>query len=479
MNSGITINARKTVKFALTGIVMLTSSASAAYAQQASTQDPLRPGLDTDEATTNQTDQNTATTNTRAPVQRTNAPQPIRLLSNQPPSPDLPPPPPPLTQREANPFEPVGIRAGAFRLYPVLELTGDFSDNVRSDHTAKLKDAGLRVAPSVRLQSNWIRHSLDINVDSEHIFYKKATDIDSNTLNASSALRLDVRRGTTLLNTTTYQLSETSSASSEVPGSAIGNRSDHELSYTSALSHRFNRVVATLTGGIDWLFFDDVKLAGGGKENNADREYIEPSARLRLAYDVSPALTPFAEVAYTPRIHKKTLDRNGFARNSHGFSTSAGLGFNLSPIWGGEVALTFEHRNFDDNRLKDINTPGLAATVNWRPTRLSTVSFVSSTSIDESATTGISGTRNFDASLNISHKFRENFTGNLIFGFNYDDFVGSSDDDMYFTAQAGFAYDIHRKMQWITNYHFTRLKSGTPGNSYTENRISTGVRFRL
>lgn len=479
MNTGITINARKTAKYALTGIVMLTSSASATYAQQASAYDPLRPGLDTDEATTNQTDQSTNATNTRAPVQRTNAPQPIRLLSNQPQSPDLPPPPPPLTQREANPFEPVGIRVGAFRLYPVLELTSVFSNNVRTDHTAKLKDGGLRIAPSLRLQSNWIRHSLDINANSEHIFYKKANDLNSNTLNASSALRLDVRRGTTLLHTTTYQLSETSSSSSEVPGTAIGNRRDHELSYTAALSHRFNRVVATLTGGIDWLFFDDVKLSGGGTENNIDREYIEPSARLRIAYDVSTALTPFAEVAYTPRIHKKTLDRNGFARDSHGFRTSAGVGFNLSSIWDGEVALTFEHRNFDDNRLKDINSPGLTATVNWRPTHLSTVSFVSSTSIDESSTTGVSGTRNFDANLNISHKFRENLTGNLTFGINYDDFVGTGNDDITFTAQAGFAYDIHSKMQWITNYHLIRLKSGTHDNSYTENRISTGVRFRL
>jgi len=482
MKGEITNSARKTGTYVMTGIIMLLSTIPAAFAQEVRSSGTLRPTLDGEETTAEQNTSSNTRTSQTAPARRTNAPQPIRLQTNQPQSlnqPVLPPPPPPPLTRQSDPFQPTGINAGGFRLYPVLELTGEFSDNVRTDPSGKLNDIGLRIAPSLRLQSDWLRHSLDLNVSSEHIFYNRASDIDSNTVNASSALRLDIRRGTTLTNTTTYQLSETSSSSSEVPGTAIGNRNDHELTFTSALSHRFNRIIATLTGGIEWLTFDDVKLAGGGKENNADREYIEPSARLRLGYEISPALTPFIEAAYTPRIHRKTLDRNGIARDSHGLNASAGLGFNLSPIWDGEVALTFEHRNYDDSLLKDANALGLNATINWRPTQLTTVSFTSSTGIDESANIGISGTRNFDASLNISHRFRHNFTGLVNFGFNYDDFIGSGNDDMYFTAQAGFAYAIHRRIEWIANYYFTRFESGTAGNSHTENRISTGIRFRL
>ena len=472
----------KTTRYALTGITLLMSSTSAVLAQQADNQNTLRPALDvnqtvTSQATTSQA-ANPQTASIRAPVQQTNAPQPTRLLSNQPQSPPLPPPPPDV-QRQSDPFQPVGIKVGGFRLYPVLEVTGDLSDNVRSGASNKLTDIGLRLAPSLNLQSNWLRHSLSLNASSEHIFYAKAHDINSTTFDTSTALRLDLRRGTTLSNTAAYQLSETSSSSSEVPGTAIGNRSDHELSFSSALAHRFNRATVTLTGGVRWIFVDDVKLAGGGKENNADREYIEPSARLRLGYEISPALTPFVEVGYTPRIHNKTRDRNGVARDSQGLIASSGFGFNLSPIWDGEVALTFEHRDYKDNGLSDINAIGLNASINWRPSQLTTVNFVSATSVDESATTGISGTRNFDLALNISHKFRENLTGNLNFGFNYDDFVGSNNDDMYFTVEAGFAYAIRRELEWVANYQFTHFKSGSPGNDHTENRISTGVRFRL
>ena len=460
----------------LTGVVIFLLAGTDVLAQQA---DVLRPGLDMQDGAQGQV--GIEDNGTQAPilqVQQTNNPQPLRLLSNQPRT--LPPPPPPRRrQRSTDPFAPLGLRASSFLLFPVLEVTGVASDNVRSDNSGRLQDVGVRLAPSLRLQSDWNRHSLNVNASSEHVFYKKASDVDSNTINVSAALQLDIRRNTKLLTTANYQLSQTSSASSEVPGNAIGNRSDQEVSLTSAFSHRINRAIATVTGGISAFFYDDLKLVGGGKEDNSDREYIEPSARFRLGYEVSPAFIPFAEAGYTPRFHKKTRDRNGSKRNSQGLVASTGFGFNLTPIWDGEIALVFEHRNFEDRQLGNLNAIGVNATLNWRPSQLTTATLVSTTSVDESTTAGVSGVRNYDLSLAISHRLRENLTGNLNFGFNYDDFVGSQSDDMNFTAQVGFTYSILRELEWVANYQFSYFKSGTPDGDYRENRFTTGVRFRL
>lgn len=443
-----------------------------AYGQQA---DLLRPGLDTDPqaGTTNQAD------NTTAQTRRTNAPQPPRLLSNQPPPPPPPPPLPPVRTPEPDPFAPTGLRTGSFTAFPQLEVSGIISDNARTTSSAKLTDIGLRLAPSLRLQSNWARHEFTLSADSEHILYRKASDNNSNTVNANAALRLDIRRNTTLTTTTTYALSQTSSASSDVPGTAIGNRSDHEFTVTSGLAHRFNKLVATLTAGLTWVFVDDVKLAGGGVEDNADREYLEPGATLRLAYDVSPAMTPFVQVAYTPRIHAKKRDRNNLKRNSSGITTTAGFRFNLSPIWDGEIGLTHEYRNFSDTTLKSVNAFGINSTINWRPSQITTISLATSTSIDESATIGISATRNYDASLSLTHRLRNNIAASLRLSVNYDDFVGTSNDDLQLGLNAGLSYTLNRRMEWTAAWDLTRFKSGTPGSSYTENRFTTGLRFRL
>jgi len=458
----------------LAGFALIAVSGSQVLAQEV---DTFRPGLDVAggaEVASN------ALANNDFPgaSQQNNNPQPPGLLSNQPEI--LPPPPlPPRRQRLADPFAPVGLRLGSFNLFPVLEVTGVTTDNVNSDNRGEVSDVGVRIAPSLRLQSDWARHSFNLDVASENVFYKTVSENDSIAFNASSSLRLDIRRNTNLATTASYRLSEARSGSSEVPGGAIGDRRDHDVSVTSALAHRFNRASATITAGLNWVFVDDLELQGGITENNADREYIEPSLRFRLGYEISPAIIPFAEVGYSPRFHRQARDRNGNNRDSQGVTTSAGLGFNLSSVWDGEIALVFEHRNFEDSELSNINAVGVNANVNWRPSQLTTVTFTSSAGVDESTRVGVSGARNYDLALNFSHRFRENFTGTFGLGFNYDDFVGSSDDDMYFTVQAGFAYAIMRELEWVANYQLVYFESGTLGGSYSENRISTGFRFRL
>ena len=108
---------------------------------------------------------------------------------------------------------------------------------------------------------------------------------------------------------------------------------------SAALTHRFGRLSTTLQGGAVWQYYDDVELAGGGEEDNSDREYVEPEAALRVGYEASPALQPFVEAAYPPRFHFEDRDRNGFDRNSDGYRVEAGVAFEPSPIWSGELAL--------------------------------------------------------------------------------------------------------------------------------------------
>jgi len=462
---------------AISGFVV--SGVSLANAQQATL---LRPSLDVNATRTDNNTQNsgaqTAQNIQTVTTSRTNAPQPIRLLSNQPQP--LPPPPPRIRRtHEADPFAPIGVKVGSFRVFPVIGISSVFTDNARSDHSGKTKDIGLQIAPSIRIQSDWLRHSYTFSASSDHLFYAKSKEVNANTLNTTGTFRLDIRRNTNLTTSANYTLSQTSSASSEVPGTAIGDRRDHEVSFNSALTHRLNRLLATLSAGATWQMFEKVKLSGGGFENNADRAYVEPNVKFRLGYEVSPNITPFAEIGYTPRFHNKKLDRNGLRRDSQGIDAQLGFGFNLSPIWDGEIAATYEHRNFKDPTLSNINAFGLNATINWRPSELTTLSLIASTSIDESSTAGISGTRNIDIALNTTHRFRENITGTLNLGLNYDDFIGTSNDDVYYTIQTGIAYALNRKIEWTANYQFTHFNSGTSGSDFTENRLISGFRFRL
>jgi len=183
---------------------------------------------------------------------------------------------PDVTAPAIDPYEPLGLRLGAFRAYPSVEVTGVVTDNVEQSATGRQSDIGLRIAPELRLQSDWVRHSYTLTGNGELIFYTDNTDFDEHSANVTGNLVIDVRRSTTWEGIGTYELSQTAPSSSEVPDSASGDRTDQEFGYTSRLTHRMGRLAARLSAGVRYLWFDDVSLAGGGVEDNADRNYLEP-----------------------------------------------------------------------------------------------------------------------------------------------------------------------------------------------------------
>ena len=226
------------------------------------------------------------------------------------------------------------------------------------------------------------------------------------------------------------------------------------------------------------MFYDNLPLVGGGTENNADREYVEPGLTLRLGYELSPAIMPFIEAGYSSRIHKLTVDRNGLQRNSYGLSAKAGVAISMSDIWSGELALAYDYRNYNDPTLAAIGMLGLEGTLTWKPTKITTVTLTTATSIGEASAVGVSGVRNYDVTLEAQHKFRENLTGTLTGTLNWDRNVGAA-DDLALSAKAGFSYAFNRNVELTGSYQFTKFIAGVPTSSYIEHRLVSGLRFKL
>ena len=380
---------------------------------------------------------------------------------------------------EAEPYAPLGLRAGAFMLFPSLGISGTYSDNVGQVSHAPRDDAGLRLTPALRVESNWVRHRLTFDGSGDLVFYKRQRDFDETTANATANLRLDVRRTTTAEFIADYRLSETSASDSEVPDAAVGRRQDQEFGISGALTHRFNRLSATATVGARALVFDDVELAGGGRENNSDRDYIEPSVALRLGYETSPAIQPFIEAGYRPRVHRRARDRSGQRRNSHGGFLRAGIDLNLSPVWSGNVAARYDVRVFDDRRLDSVHAVGVDANVTWQPTRLTRVVFTAASGIDESASSGVSGSRTYQGSIAVSHNLRENIVIGATGGIDFSDFIGASDEELLLSGGLSASYRIAREIELLASYEIRGFESTQPGSDYIENQISAGFRFRL
>ncbi|MBL6432422.1 MAG: outer membrane beta-barrel protein [Alphaproteobacteria bacterium] len=116
------------------------------------------------------------------------------------------------TQRDA----PRGIRVGSFLLYPELFTGLGWTDN-RSGDTSGTSGLLYRIAPTLRAQSDWSRHSLGVNFRGSFTAYPDSTVEADPSATLDALLRLDVSDRTEVDVSARYGLSLEDSGSARPP----------------------------------------------------------------------------------------------------------------------------------------------------------------------------------------------------------------------------------------------------------------------
>ena len=389
------------------------------------------------------------------------------------PLPAEPPPPPPRRRAAADPYAPLGISVGAAQLYPSITIGSAVTSNVARTPKNREADIGLFLRPSLRTESDWVRHSWSSNISGDLTYYAGRDDLNARDLDLSQRLRLDVRRGTTAEFETGYALSQSGLEDSDVPATAVGLQTEHTMTSSAAFSHDFGGVEGRVRAGATWRIIEDVKLSGGGKQDNDDREYIEPSLSLRATLTDPPVFKPFAEVAYTPRIHNLTFDRNGLRRDSDGYSGSIGVNIDNGPIWTGDLALTYLYRTYDDPALDDNSALGINGNLTWSPTDLTRIVWSMGTSLNESTSATSSGSRTWTFGWAGTYDIRENVTIGAGSGVELE--KGEGGLDITYDANLAVSWKLNPALAWTAGYDLTWLDAASGGRGYSEHRVTTGM----
>lgn len=375
-----------------------------------------------------------------------------------------------------DPFAAPGMKLGGMALYPELEAATVYTSNVASSPTDARSDVGLSLRPSLRFESDWVRHSWTGQASGDFTAYRENDDFDSSQIDAGSKFRLDIRHTTRAEFDASYVLGQESSADSEVPDTAIGNRTDHTLAANAAIIHDFGGFEGRAKLGVERQIFEDVDLSGGGREDNSDRNNYTPSLALRLSYTDPPALKPFIELAYAPRFHDEKFDRNGLRRDSQGMTAAVGVTLDQGPLWLGEMALVYAMRDYEDSTLDTIDAIGINGNLTWSPTDLTSVVMTLATSLDESSSATSSGTKTWSGRIDVAHELRENLTLLGGFGVEFEKFSGGTDTT--FTSNLGFAWQLNPNLAWTAGYEGTWLEAAASGGNYNDQRLMSGIVLR-
>ena len=397
-------------------------------------------------------------------------PAPIIVM---PPLPDEPPRRKPQP-RIIDPDKATGYDDGAFQLKPSLEIGTVVTDNVNLSSTNRQTDIGLSLKPSLAFQSEWPRHNWRGSVNAEWLNYLATPSASTLTGTAETTFRLDIRHTTYADFTANANVTSTSAGASEVPNGAVGRRQDWNLGTTAAINHDFGPMQGQLKLGVTREAFGNVTLSGGGVENNADRNYIEPLLSLRGTWGAPVArLKPYVELTYDQRVHDQAIDRNGQQRNSQGAGVALGVTLQDGPIWTGDFSANFIARSYDDPALKTAMNVGLNGTLTWSPTPLWNVVASSGVGLAESELVGVSATPNWNAGLNASYALRDNVT--LSSGATATFSSTGSGIDTTLVANAGANWQLNPYLSLSGTLQSTWFNASTVGASYNEQRATVGM----
>ena len=378
---------------------------------------------------------------------------------------------------ELDPFEQVGIRAGAFLVKPAIEVSEGYNTNPAAVPGGKGSWFTL-IAPELAVQSQWQRHELTATIRGSFTDYASASSQNRPFVDARVNGRIDVDPRTRIDVEGRYLLSTDYPGSPDLPAGVAKLPIFTDVGASLGGTQKFNRFEVMMKGTIDRVEYDNAKLLDGSSVSQKDRDYDQYGGVLRGSYELTPGVKPFVEADADIRNHDLPVDASGVQRDSHGLSGRVGTTFEISRMLTGEVSIGYLTRTYKDPTLPDLNGLLFDASLVWVATGLTNVKFIASTRADESTVAGVSGVLRHDYSVQVDHAFRRWLIGTLKFGTGFDDYVGSTREDKRYVASGAIVYKLDRAWQVKAEVREEWLRSNVSGVDYAATIMTLGLRWQ-
>ena len=363
-------------------------------------------------------------------------------------------------------IEAPGFRVGTLIIRPSIG-EGIGVESTTSGGTTTTRSF-LQTTGKADIISDWSLHQLSISAAGVWQTNIGGTGETKPTANVDAKLRLDVDRLTTANLTAGYSFARMSTTD---PNSVIGATTQsgiHTGRLGADITREFGKFRGTAAGTLTRNVYTAATLSNGSLMSMSDLNQTALEGRLRLGYEISPAITPFVEASIGRAINDQTLDRNGFNRNSDIYAAKTGVQLDFREKLRGEVAVGYKQVRYFDSRLARIGAVTLDGKIDWSPIRGTDVNLTLTTGVDPSTTAGVSGSTYYTISTALSQQMIDNLVARLSGATTFRHFspTGVASDQTEWVATAGLTWSLSRYVDL----------SGTVGWNYTDVRNGTNTR---
>lgn len=388
---------------------------------------------------------------------------------------------PAQTAGDGDDYAPIGARLGGFLLYPKLTVKEQFSDNIFKADTAEQEDFITEISPNLNLQSDWNRHSLQLDVGADIGRYADSNDDDYEDYDFRARGRIDGTQALTFNGEARYRMLHEERGGDDVATDAAAPAEYTRANGEISAEYKPNRFGLTLETTADDYDYDDNPTIGGGTTNNDDRDRLEWTASVRAGYEIQDEYEAYLKATYNDRNYDDSLDDNGLNRDSDGYNIQAGLAVDLTRLVRADVAVGWMEQDYADSALDDADGFSADARVRWSFTELTTIRFNALRAINETTSNNVSSILFTSVGAGVDHEFLRNLNATADAKFSTSDYQGdpASREDDKLTLSAGLDYKLNRNFFGGLGYTYENRDSNINTNDYSNNivRLTVGAQF--
>ncbi|TWF51906.1 outer membrane beta-barrel protein [Neorhizobium alkalisoli] len=380
-------------------------------------------------------------------------------------------------EQPRTPVDPTGIRLGTFMLRPSVNQ----SVNTEITRESGRKETRDFLATGIRgtLTSDWSRHALTVTGEGtfEHDFAGNRQRKNDPEGRLDADLRLDLSDDTVAHIKGGYGFTREDNDDPNAIGGAAVQSGVNEFDGGLSLQRDLGRIRALAAVDGRRYVYTDAKLSDGTVLNMKDRNRSSIDGRLRLGYELSAALIPFAEIATGHTFYDRKRDASGYERSSRSYALRTGIEFDLGEKLRGEVGTGYQMVRYDDERLDNVGAITFDGNAIWSPQRGTDVNFGLRSTVQDSTTAGQSGWVQYDLTAALAHEMRDNLVARLSGSATFRNFRGGSDgSNITWVIGPGLTWNINRYLDLTGDIEYERT---TGDNSSNQNIVRAGVGLTL
>ncbi len=355
-------------------------------------------------------------------------------------------------------LEPAGIPVSSFTVFPTLTYEGEFNDNIFSRASNPVGDYISVISPSVKAQSDWGKHALNLSADVDIGRYAIFSEEEYEDWIFKSNGRIDIRNNIQLFIDGRYKQKHEARSSLEDNRGANEPTVFTEGAVFTRYKHGFGRLFLNMDFEFSRKNYDDVnRLVNGVSRsvNNDDRDRNEYTLGLTSNFEIDPSHAAYFRVSGNLRDYD-TLQDSGLNRSSDGFEITTGMIFDYGGLILGDISVGYRTQNYK-HQLVDISEPLYNIELDWNVTALTTISFDSERSYNETGRLEFSGFLTTYNVFSVSHELRRNFL--VQFGFDHldNEYKGHLSDRLNEESYSGFIemiYKFNRYLHTALSYRY-------------------------